>query len=332
VVLESDGQGVLNAPMGGPIFLMTKADTGTVTITLHNVLPQPHFEAGVDDDAAFASELAASTVPFAIMEETDILLLGHAAEIAASPDGFEEVVTTLGDLWRAEKAFSSEPGWSAPHMFFFDLRVEGGGAHSGNPAYLSHAWEIRATDPFWQTSFLGKWGFLHEAGHSFSNPGNPFFISGSGTYTWREGEPNLLNMAAVDAVFGDGSHEAWSGFSDAERQTTREAFVCDCLTAGGCDPTDFGTHQVVDFAMAIADDPAIGWDGLAGVYAAFTTSPDNWQDHIDDLAQVLSDETGQDFGPYMVAYQLPVSSSVLTAIDAAYPDWTGDPLAGLVCP
>ncbi|MCB9669854.1 MAG: hypothetical protein H6734_10320 [Alphaproteobacteria bacterium] len=333
LAIESDGSGVLNAPMGGPILLMARESWGPVTLTLHNVLPQPHFVAGVDNDADFAAELAATTVPFTMLQEEDVFVLGHTDEIAAATDSIEEMITTLGDLWRVEQDFSGQSGWSTPHMFFFDLRVEGGGAHSGNPAYLSHTWELSTTNPFWQTSFLGKWGFLHEAGHSFSNPGTLLYLDKYAYISWREGEPNLLNMVAVDTVFGAGSHQQWSGRSDAERQATREAFVCNCLASGGCDATDFGTADVVDFAMSIADDPAIGWDGLSAAYHAFVEPGTDQQAHIDAVAETLSAQLDRDFGPYMTAYQLPVTPSVLATLDATYPtDWEANPLEGLVCP
>lgn len=333
LAIESYDSGVLNAPMGGPILLMARESWGPVTITLHNVLPQPHFVAGVDTDASFASELASSTVPFTLLEEENVFVLGHKEEIVAATDSIEEMITTLGDLWRAEQDFSGQDGWGAPHMFFFDLRVEDGGAHSGNPSYLSHAWELSASNPFWQTSFLGKWGFLHETGHSFSNADTPLFMWEYEYRSWREGEPNLFNMAAVDTVFGPGSHEQWSGWTDAERQVRREAFVCNCLDAGGCDATDFSTAEVVDFGMSIADDPTIGWEGLAEVYAAFEDPFSDQQARFDRFALLLSERFDRDFGPYMTAYQVAPSASVLATLDATYPiDWEADPLEGLSCP
>ncbi|MCA9567622.1 MAG: hypothetical protein KC656_07260, partial [Myxococcales bacterium] len=334
LLLEDDGQGLLNAPLGGPIFLMAKQTDAPVTLTLANVLPQPRFQVGIDTDASLAAQLAATTVPLVLMEDPDVVFLGHKTEIEAATDSHTAIVTMLGDLLRAQRDFSHQPGWSPPTMFFFDVEAGNDGAHDGNPGYLSHSYELRTTNPFWQTHFFGKWGYLHEAGHGYARQyKTPFYIELGKDIAWREGEPNFLQMAAVDEMFGDGSHSLWDDYDDTERQVRRDAFVCTCLDAGGCTPRDHSTREVVDIALNLVDDPNIGWDGVSTIYAAWTHPGTDAQDHVDQLATLLSDTFDRDFGPYLTAYQMGVSSDVLTAIDAAHPiDWEADPFVGLVCP
>jgi hypothetical protein len=329
--------------MGGPLTIhhnLSDADARTVRLRLHNVLPIPTFELGIDDDASFRAELANTSVPWTYITAENVGFSQPASLVLDSPDDLAQMVDQFQRVWVEEAAWGAKSS-AGRKWTYVDQVNANGGAHSGNPLFVSYAAMNNETAPFWRADIAdhaanraGFWGFFHELGHTAANYG-PFDFEGSGVYWWRETAPNIAGMAAIQEVWGPDSWKVLPDMSDAERAIQREAHVCGCEAAGGCVPDD-GSFDVnwmaMNFGLGMMDDPTIGFDTFAVLNAIWVVPPEkDWQLYVDQMASELSELTMWDLGPYFTRMGAPPSAHVLSEMDA-YPDWPGDPTLGIVCP
>ncbi|MGV3613928.1 MAG: M60 family metallopeptidase [Fimbriimonas sp.] len=297
------------SPFGGTIFIEVPeaCRLGKIAVEVRGAVAAPRYVRGKTSREEWGRMLAEPGGPWVEMEAREIVLSLPRSAVANLTDP-ETAMAYWDEMADLCYGLYAAPRRRRPERFCVDRQISNGYMHAGYPIMTHEDVAATFTDVAKLRSKEFPWGFYHELGHNFQEPGWTF--DGTGEVT-----NNLFSLYACEKINGI----AHPGDMRLDKRRERmEKYL-----AKGARYEDWQSDPFLALTMYDQIREAFGWEPFTKAFAAYheqRLKPEGEEAKRDTWMVQISRATGRNLGPLFVAWGIPTSESARASV-ANLPAW-----------